>query len=32
LVLIFGRRLGRVLDTTAPQPMRSSAMTLELET
>ena len=32
LVVIFGRRLGRVLDTTAPQPMRSSAMTLEVET
>jgi proton-dependent oligopeptide transporter, POT family len=31
LVLIFGRRLGRALDTSAPQPMRSSAMTLEVE-
>jgi proton-dependent oligopeptide transporter, POT family len=31
LVLIFGRRLGRALDTSAPQPMRPSAMTLEVE-
>jgi hypothetical protein len=31
LVLIFGRRLRRALDTSAPQPMRSSAMTLDGE-
>lgn len=31
LILIFGRRLGRALDTSAPQPMRPSAMTLEVE-
>jgi len=31
LVLIFGHRLRRALGTSAPQPMRSSAMTLEVE-
>jgi len=31
LVMIFGRRLGRALDVTEAQPMRPSAMTLEVE-
>jgi len=31
LVLPFGRRLRRALDTSSPQPMRPSAMTLEVK-
>ena len=31
LVLLFGRRLRRALDTSTPQPMRPSAMTIEVE-
>jgi POT family proton-dependent oligopeptide transporter len=31
LVLLFGRRLGRALDVEEAQPMRPSAMTLEVE-
>ena len=31
LILIFGRRLRRALDQSTPQPMRPSAMTLEVE-
>jgi proton-dependent oligopeptide transporter, POT family len=31
LVLLFGRRLRRTLDTSKAQPMRPSAMTLEVE-
>jgi POT family proton-dependent oligopeptide transporter len=31
LILLFGRRLGRALDTAEAQPMRPSAMTLEVE-
>ncbi len=30
-IMIFGARLGRALDTGSPQPMRSSAMTVEIE-
>ena len=32
LVLIFGRILGRLVSTSEPQPLRPSAMTLEIET
>jgi POT family proton-dependent oligopeptide transporter len=31
LVLVFGRRLTRVLEAAAPQPLRPSARTLEVE-
>ena len=31
LVLLFGRSLGRALDTGEEQPLRPSAMTLEVE-
>ena len=30
-IMLFGGRLRRVLDTGSPQPMRSSAMTIEVE-
>jgi len=32
LIIFFGRRLGRALDRGSEQPLRSSAMTLEVET
>ena len=31
LVLLFGRRLGRVIEGAAEQPLRPSARTLEVE-
>jgi hypothetical protein len=32
LILLFGRRLAKVLNEGAEQPLRSSAMTIEVET